>query len=92
VTQPGADAPSRGGDAAGKGRNEARCRSFGQSRAALGEGTPGRSLGTRTRNALGRMVQRTGVAIMTVSPSMPTGISGTSALTTTCPAVSVVRP
>ena len=73
-------------------RNEASCRSFGQSRAALGGGTPGRSLGTRTRSTFGRMVQRTGVGIMTVSPSMPTGISGTSASTTTSSAVSVVRP
>ena len=54
--------------------------------------TPGRWRGTRTRSAFGRMVQRTGVGIMTVSPSMPTGISGTSASTTTSSAVSAVRP
>jgi hypothetical protein len=38
------------------------------------------------------MAQCTGVGIMTVSPSIPTGISGTSASTTTSSAVKMVTP
>jgi hypothetical protein len=38
------------------------------------------------------MAQRTGAGSMTVSPSMPTGISGVSASTVTSPAVSTVSP
>ena len=60
----------------GRARKEASCRSPGHSRAALGAVTPGRSRGTTTRSARGCMVQRTGVASKTVSPSMPTGIWG----------------
>ena len=80
------------GSPSGWARKDASCRSRGHSRAALGAGTPGRSLGTTTRSARGRMAHRTGAVSRTVSPSMPTGICGASASTVTSPAVSVVSP
>src|SRR5215469_3520720 len=79
-------------ESAGKAANEASRRSVGQSMAGLPGRIPGRSLGTRTRNARGLVTHRTGVAIMTVSPSIPTGTSAASASTTTSPAVKVVTP
>ena len=73
-------------------RGEASARSAGQSIPGLGGRTPGRSRGTRTRSARGRITHCTGVGIMTVSPSIPTGISGTSASTTTSPAARTITP
>src|SRR5215472_17665458 len=54
-------------------RNQGSCRSVGQSRAGLAGPVPRRLRGTRTRSALGRMVQQTGAAITTISPPIPTG-------------------
>ena len=67
------------GSLCGWARKDASCRSRGHSRVALGAGTPGRCLGTTTRSARGWMMHRTGVGSITVSPSIPTGISGESA-------------
>ena len=54
---------------------------------------PGRSRGTQTRSAPGLTVQVTGVDIITDSPSTPTGICATSALTSIVFAVSsLTRP
>jgi hypothetical protein len=59
---------------------------------ALGGGTPGRSRGTRTRSAPGRIAQRTGTGRETASPSMPTGMRSELAVITTVRAVSARRP
>ena len=54
--------------------------------------TPGRSRGTQTRSAPGRISHRTGVGIDTASPSMPTGIRGASAVISMFFVVSTLQP
>ena len=58
----------------------------------LGSGTPGRSRGTRTRRAAGRIVQRTGVSSTSASPSTPTGIWAASASMTTSRPARLMSP
>ena len=58
----------------GRFQDAARCRSVAQFTGGFGWGTPGRSDGTQTRSAPGRIVHTTGVGIDTASPSIPTGI------------------
>lgn len=54
-----------------------------KSRRGLSRGTPGRTRGTSTRSARGRIVQRTGAWRVSASPSTPAWISGASASITT---------